>query len=161
MKKHVHLEFGAYVQTNEEHSNDMRSRTLGAICLGPTGNAQGTHFFLNISTGKRTKRDFWTPLPMPATVIAAASSFGSRQGMPATLAFADRDGHKLLDEVDDVDDSHDPHIPSNDSDDETLDDLDYDEDSHSDTSDDYFDYLEDSDGDESTNEKIRQQWRCA
>eukprot|EP00980_Cylindrotheca_fusiformis_P026169 scaffold15484_cov125-Cylindrotheca_fusiformis.AAC.1 len=34
--KHVRLEFGAYVQSHEEHSNDMRERTTGAICLGPT-----------------------------------------------------------------------------------------------------------------------------
>jgi hypothetical protein len=31
--KHVHLEFGSYVQTHEEHSNDMRPRTIGATCL--------------------------------------------------------------------------------------------------------------------------------
>ena len=35
---HVQLEFGEYVQTHEEHNNEMIERTLGAICLGPTGN---------------------------------------------------------------------------------------------------------------------------
>ena len=41
--KHAVLEFGSYVQTHEEHSNGMEPRTMGAICLGPTGNAQRGH----------------------------------------------------------------------------------------------------------------------
>ena len=32
-QKHVRLEFGSYVQTHEEHCNDMKARTIGAICL--------------------------------------------------------------------------------------------------------------------------------
>ncbi|KAG7371806.1 hypothetical protein IV203_017948 [Nitzschia inconspicua] len=43
---HVRLEFGSYVQTHEAHTNEMRQRTLGAICLGPTGNSQGGHYLL-------------------------------------------------------------------------------------------------------------------
>eukprot|EP00957_Ditylum_brightwellii_P103916 7917586-Ditylum_brightwellii.AAC.1 len=39
--KHAVTEFGAYAQTHEEHDNSMGPRTLGAICLGPTGNNQG------------------------------------------------------------------------------------------------------------------------
>jgi hypothetical protein len=39
--KHVRTEFGAYAQTHEEHTNDMNARTLGAICLRPSGNEQG------------------------------------------------------------------------------------------------------------------------
>ena len=39
--KHAVLEFGSYIQTHEEHSNGMEPRTMGALCLGPTGNAQG------------------------------------------------------------------------------------------------------------------------
>ena len=29
------LKYGAYVQTHEEHTNDMTQQTLEAICLGP------------------------------------------------------------------------------------------------------------------------------
>ncbi len=36
--KHVCLELGAYVQTHEQHDNTLQSRTVGAICHGPTGN---------------------------------------------------------------------------------------------------------------------------
>ena len=51
--KHVRLEFGAYVQTHEEHNNNMSDRTVGAICLGPTGNIQGGHYFMSLATGER------------------------------------------------------------------------------------------------------------
>ena len=50
--KHTVLEFGSYVQTHEEHSNGMEPRTMGAICLGPTGNAQGGHYVVSsVTTG--------------------------------------------------------------------------------------------------------------
>ena len=38
--KHICLEFGEYVQTHKEHTND----TVGSICLGPMGNMQGSHW---------------------------------------------------------------------------------------------------------------------
>ena len=54
--KHCRIEFGSYVQTHEEHGNDMGDRTLGAICLGPTGNKKGTHWFMNLLSGDRITR---------------------------------------------------------------------------------------------------------
>ena len=63
--KHVRLEFGEYVQTHEKHNNTMAQRTLGAVCLGPTGNKHGTHWFMNLITGERITRTFWTEMPMP------------------------------------------------------------------------------------------------
>jgi acetolactate synthase regulatory subunit len=50
-RKHVRLEFGAYVQTHEQCTNGMERRTCGAICLGPTGNEQGGHYFMSLATG--------------------------------------------------------------------------------------------------------------
>ena len=47
-QRHARLELGVYVQTHEEHDNSMGPRTLGAICLGPTGNQQGGHWFLSL-----------------------------------------------------------------------------------------------------------------
>jgi hypothetical protein len=80
--KHVRAEFGAYAQTHEQHSNDMNSRTLGAICLGPSGNEQGGHWFLSLSTGKRIHRHQWTSLPMPDDVMSRVTELARRQGMP-------------------------------------------------------------------------------
>jgi hypothetical protein len=51
--KHVRLEFGKYVQTHEEHNNAMTDRTVGAICLGPTGSERGTHWFMCVASGAR------------------------------------------------------------------------------------------------------------
>ena len=51
--KHVQAEFGEYVQTHEEHDADMYHRTVGAICLGPTGNQQDGHYFMSLATGER------------------------------------------------------------------------------------------------------------
>ena len=39
---HVHVEFGEYAQTHEQHINDMWEQMVGTICLGPTGNNQGS-----------------------------------------------------------------------------------------------------------------------
>jgi hypothetical protein len=36
--KHAVIEFGLYVQTHEEHLNNMDQHTTGCICLVPTGN---------------------------------------------------------------------------------------------------------------------------
>jgi len=97
--KHVRLPFGAYVQTHEEHTNDLRHRTLGAICLGPTGNAQGGHFFMSLTSGARIIRHRWTPLPMPSDAIQRVTQMGRAQHMPSTVTFADRHGHEIADPI--------------------------------------------------------------
>jgi hypothetical protein len=74
--KNVHLEFGEYVQTHEEHDNAMTNRTIGAICLGPTGNEHGTHWFMCVASGARITHTRWTPLPMPKEVIQRVSESG-------------------------------------------------------------------------------------
>ena len=63
--KHVRAEFGEYVQTHEEHDSDMYEQTVGTICLGPTGNQQGGHYFMSLATGEHLIHSRWTPLPMP------------------------------------------------------------------------------------------------
>ena len=106
-RKHVRLEFGSYAQTHEEHTNDMKARTLGAICLGPSGNEQGGHYFMCLRTGRRLHRFAWTPLPMPDDAITRVTALGAQQGMPKTLTFSDRFGHELPDGDNDIDDDHD------------------------------------------------------
>ena len=64
------MEFGAYVQTHKEHDNSVSvDRTLGAICMGPTGNIEGGHYFMSLATGERITRHRWTPYPMPKEII--------------------------------------------------------------------------------------------
>ena len=139
---HVRLEFGEYVQTHEKHGNRMMDRTLGAICLGPSGNSQGGHYFMCLSTGGRIIHDRWTDLPMPREVIQRVTEMGRQQGMPATLTFADRHGHELEDRL--------VEIPDDDATQEAYDPY-YDGDSTH-TGDDDLSYDTDDDGDDDDND---------
>jgi hypothetical protein len=55
--KHCQLEFGAYVQTHEEHHNSKATRTTGAIALRPIGNEQGGYYFVSFTTGRVLNRN--------------------------------------------------------------------------------------------------------
>ena len=150
--KHAVIEFGAYVQTHEEHTNDMRQRTMGCICLGPTGNQQGGHWFMSISSGEKVVRYRLTELPMPKEAIDRVSSIGRQQSMPSTITYANRHGTELGDtiatynhnddtsESDSDNDSYSDGSTSDDdslhADDSTTDDSDSDADSGSTSSDD-------------------------
>ena len=68
-KQHCHFQFGEYVQTHEEHDNSMSPRKVGALALRPTGNAQGSFYFMSLSTGLVLNRLRGTALPMPDDVI--------------------------------------------------------------------------------------------
>jgi hypothetical protein len=65
------IPFGAYVQVHDNlaMTNTMEPRTTGAINLGPTGNLQGGHRFLNLVTGEVMVHRKWTELPVPSEVI--------------------------------------------------------------------------------------------
>jgi hypothetical protein len=94
---HCQIEFGAYAQTHEEHDNSMLSRTVGAVCLGPTGNAQGTYSFLSLSTGRKIDRRTWTELPMPAEVITRVHTLARRNKADSTLTFTRHDNSAIDD----------------------------------------------------------------
>lgn len=122
--KHCRLEFGAYVQTHEDHDNSMDARTIGAIALRPTGNAQGGYYFFNLMTGKIVRRSHWTSLPMPADVIDRIHSWARRSAADKGLIFAYRNGDAIPDpDDDDDDDSYHPD-PTFTLDDEYADDAD-------------------------------------
>lgn len=104
--RHCKLEFGSYVQTHEEHDNSMATRTVGALALRPTGNAQGGYYFFSLVTGRILNRNRWTEIPMPADVITRVHALARRN--PRSCLFADR--HQLPfvlndDFVDEDDDS--------------------------------------------------------
>ena len=65
-KKHVVMEFG-HVQTHEEHTKDMNQCTMGVICLGPTGNLLGGHWFTFLTLGVHGVRHQCTEIPMTFT----------------------------------------------------------------------------------------------
>ncbi len=109
--KHCKLPFGSYVQAHQEPSpsNTQTARTVGAICLGPTGNIQGAYKFLNLRTGKRIIRRRWTSLPMPQEVIDRVNDLGKADSQPELLTFYDRMGRLIGDT--EIPGTQDPEIP--------------------------------------------------
>ena len=65
--KHCKIEFVAYADNHESliAKNSIQYRTKTCIYLGPTGNIQGSHWFLNFRTGLRIKHRTFTPLTAP------------------------------------------------------------------------------------------------
>ena len=116
--KHAVLEFGSYIQTHEEHSNGMEPQTMGAICLGPMGNAQGGHWFFSLTSGCHVVHHCWTALPMPQEVILCMSQIGCAQGMSSRVTYANRWGDEISDHLEDCFDDDDAR--SSESDDDTY-----------------------------------------
>ena len=89
---HCLLSFGSYAQVHEEnqHTNTQQPRTIGTICLGPTGNLQGGYKFYNLTIGELITRRNWTVRPMPMEVIARVNRIGQAQGQPSLITFQDR-----------------------------------------------------------------------
>ena len=81
---HMRVELGAYVQVFEDNtpSNTLKSRSVGAIALTPTGNAQGDYYFMSLATGKRLSRHNWTPLPITDSAIARVYALASAENQP-------------------------------------------------------------------------------
>ena len=70
-KTDCQLAFETYVQVHQELSptNTQEAHTVGTICLGPTGNIQGSYKFLNLCTSKKITHHKWTVLPMLQEMI--------------------------------------------------------------------------------------------
>jgi len=79
----------------------MASRTSGAIALRPSGNAQGSYYFLNLHSRKRIIRNNWTILPMPNEVINTVHQLAAACNKYKGIAFTDKDGNIINDENDD------------------------------------------------------------
>ena len=113
--KHFNVIFGEYAQTYEGTDNSMKSRTIGAIALGPTGNAQGGVNFFSLLSGRVLDRriEDYDLLPMPADAIVRVEKMARRS--PTGLLFADRNNIQDPDEDDDDDDVDPTYQPSDQS----------------------------------------------
>lgn len=105
--RHCRYQFGEYVQTHEEHDNTMAPRTIGALALRPTGNAQGSFHFFSLSSGRVITRNRATVLPMPDDVIAQVHRIARRQKSHPGLLFADRAQMAVDDDMADDAESND------------------------------------------------------
>jgi Reverse transcriptase (RNA-dependent DNA polymerase) len=97
-KHHCRIEYGAYAQMHEPHSNNMESRTAGGIALRPSGNAQGGMYFMNLSTGKVVSRLHWTELPIPDDVIKRVNEIGKSTGESNDIRWEFVNGDEIVDE---------------------------------------------------------------
>ena len=128
--KHCKYEFGQYVQCHEPHNNTMQARTIGAIALRPTGNRQGSYYFLSLESGRIIVRNHVTPLPMPSDVITRVENLAAAQEMQPGLVFGNHDNRILMLDPENPlleDDEDDPYL--SDEDDSSVEDaLRYDDD---------------------------------
>jgi hypothetical protein len=100
----------------------MESRTIGAIALRPTGNAQGGYYFISLTSGWRLSRSRWTTLPMPQEVIDRVHVLARQSNANHDLTFAWRDGSAIADVHDDDDNSdYDPEELDSDAESEAVD----------------------------------------
>ena len=78
------IEFGAYAQGFDDHTppNTPAARSIGAIILNSTGNAQGAYNFISLATGACISRHRWTELPILDTAIARVEALALRGKMP-------------------------------------------------------------------------------
>ena len=63
------------------------------MCLGPTGDLQGTHYFYNLDTGKQIRHSKWTEIPMPKAMVEKLIQIGEKQKAVPGLKFSDRNGN--------------------------------------------------------------------
>ena len=90
--KHCKTEFGAYAEAHKKTfpRNSTQSCTERAICLGPTGNLQGSYCFLNLHIWRRIKRSTFTPLPVPTHVIICVHALANDDDQNPALDLFDR-----------------------------------------------------------------------
>jgi len=61
------------------------------------GNTQGTHYFLNINSGRRVARNHWTVLPMPNEIIQAVNRLAAANKKHRGIVFTDKFGNVIND----------------------------------------------------------------
>ncbi len=120
--RHCQYEFGEYVQTHEATDNTTASRTVGALAMRPTGNDQGSWYFLSLATGKILNRDVATRLPMPREVIDQVHRMARRQKVNRGLVFGTRTNEPFHADVEYDSDADSDYSYASDDDDDDEDD---------------------------------------
>ena len=89
---HCKADFGSYCLAYDEPipTNTQAPRARDCICLGPTGNRQGSYRFLDLCSKRVIKRKQFKELPMPDSIIKAVDKMGRKDKQGGRLKFADR-----------------------------------------------------------------------
>eukprot|EP00804_Cyclotella_cryptica_P030821 CCRYP_015076-RE/>CCRYP_015076-RE protein AED:0.49 eAED:0.25 QI:0/-1/0/1/-1/1/1/0/834 len=106
--KHCKHQFGAYGQAYDDPSstktNTQQARSRDVLCLGPTGNIQGSYYFVDLSTKAVIKRRRIQELPVPDSIIKKVEAWGRRDKQTGIIRFGNRNndpyewdnGHEAL-----------------------------------------------------------------
>ena len=118
--QHCKLKFGDYVQTHEEHTNDMTSHMIGTLSLWPTGNSQGGYYCYSLTTGHVIAQQRYTILPMPCEVIEHIHHKAWQENASTGVSILNCWREDILDEPVYPNDSFDPVEDDNTLDDDSL-----------------------------------------
>ena len=93
-KLHCRSPFGSYceVHVDPDITNTLDPRTKWAICMGPTGNLQGSYKFLSLATGTKVTRRKFTEMPITELVIKQVEAMAVKDGAVIGINFKDRKG---------------------------------------------------------------------
>ncbi len=97
-KLHCRAPFGLYceVHVDSEITNMLEPRTKWAICMGSTGNLQGSYKFLSLATGKKVMRRKFTEMPVTEAVIKQVEEMAVKDGAVKGISFKDRKGVEYI-----------------------------------------------------------------
>ena len=93
-KNQCRWSFGAYVQAHDDRNvtNQMIDWTQGAICLGQTGNLQGSYAFLSLHNGRKIARSQLTEMPTPPHATQRVIAISMHENQKKGLVFEDHNG---------------------------------------------------------------------
>jgi hypothetical protein len=80
------------VHTDPDITNTMEPRAKRGICLGPTGNMQGSYKFMSLSTGKKIVRRKFTEILMTESVMNQIDKWAKKDRTQNGLTFLNRKG---------------------------------------------------------------------
>ena len=94
MKLYCRALFESYceVHVDPDITNTMDLRTKWAICLGPTGNLQGSSRFLSLATAKKVTWRKFMEMPTTKSVIEQVKKMAVKDGMTKGLSFRNKKG---------------------------------------------------------------------
>ena len=117
----IPLEFGSYVQLLDQSINTIRSRTIGAIALNPTGDDTRTYRFMSLKTGQVLTKGpgSWTEVPITDVAITHVEALAKQEGQPLiqdSNLLVEWQPNQPFDEDDEYDEDYEPSVGDDEND---------------------------------------------
>ena len=117
----IPLEFGSYLQLLDRSVNTIRSRTIGAIALNPTGNENGAYRFMSLKTGQVITKGpgSWTEVPITDIAIARVEALAKQERQPLlqdSNLLVEWHPNQPFDDDDEYDDDYEPSVADSEGD---------------------------------------------